>query len=167
MMNRIEQFADNLKAESRQLADRAVAGLRTAGLETADFITRTKRPVHAFADTTLKFNTQTHKRFEQLLKQQVKVLDGLIDGSADRIEKVAKAKDVKALKDVVAADIAFIGGAKKAPARKKRATRKTTARKASAKKASAKKAPAKKRATRKASAKKAAPSQSTTTAQAA
>jgi flagellar hook-basal body complex protein FliE len=160
MMNRIEEFADNLKAESRQLADRAVAGLRTAGLETADFITRTKGPVHAFADTTLKFNTQTHKRFEKMLKQQVKLIDGLIDGSADRIEKVAKAKDVNALKDVVV-DISSIGGAKKAPARKKRATRKTAAKKRPAKKAAAKKASTKKRATRKASAKK------TTAAQAA
>lgn len=173
MMNRIEQIADNLKAESRQLADRAVAGLRNAGLETADFISRTKGPVHSFADTTLKFNTQTHKRFERVLKQQVKLLDGLIDGSADRIEKVAKAKDVNALKNIVV-DISSIGGAKKAPARKKRATRKTaakkrpatkakaTSKKASTRKTTARKATARKATTKKRATRKAAPSQAAT-----
>lgn len=99
MMNRIEQFADNLKSESRLMADRAVAGLRTAGLETAGFISRTKRPVHAVADTTLKLNTLSHKSIEKMLKQQVKMLDELIDGSAGRIEMAAKAKDVKSLFD--------------------------------------------------------------------
>jgi phasin family protein len=97
MMNRIEQFADNLKSESRLMADRAVAGLRTAGLETAGLISRTKRPVHAVADTTLKLNALSHKSIEKLLKQQVKMLDELIDGSAGRIEMAAKAKDVKSL----------------------------------------------------------------------
>ena len=97
MMNRIEQFTDNLKSESRLMADRAVAGLRTAGLETAGFISRTKRPVHAVADTTLKLNALSHKSIEKLLKQQVKMLDDLIDGSAERIEMAAKAKNVKAL----------------------------------------------------------------------
>ena len=97
MMNRIEQFTDNLKSESRLMADRAVAGLRTAGLETAGFISRTKRPVHAVADTTLKLNALSHKSIEKLLKQQVKMLDDLIDGSAERIEMAAKSKNVKAL----------------------------------------------------------------------
>jgi phasin family protein len=97
MMNRIEQFADNLKSESRLMADRAVAGLRTAGLETAGFISRTKRPVHAVADTTLKLNALSHKSIEKLLKQQVQMIDELIDGSAERLEMAAKAKDVKSL----------------------------------------------------------------------
>jgi len=97
MMNRIEQFTDNLKSESRLMADRAVAGLRTAGLETAGFISWTKRPVHAVADTTLKLNALSHKSIEKLLKQQVKMLDDLIDGSAGRVEMAAKAKDVKSL----------------------------------------------------------------------
>jgi phasin family protein len=97
MMNKIEQFAGNLKAESRMLADRAVEGLRAAGLETAGLIARTKTPVHAFADTGLKFNTLTHKSIEKLLKQQVATLDDLIDGSARRFEMAARAKDVRTL----------------------------------------------------------------------
>ncbi|MGD9388196.1 MAG: hypothetical protein PVI87_08215 [Gammaproteobacteria bacterium] len=162
MMNRIEQFADSLKAESRQLADRAVAGLRTAGLETAGLISRTRKPVDAFTDAALKLNNLSHKRIEELLKQQVKVLDELIDGSAGRIEKAAKAKDISDLKDVIVVDFGALGAPKKAPARKKPAARKATAKKRTTRKAPAKrrtttrKATARKATARKTSAKKAA-----------
>lgn len=97
MMNRIEKLADTVKAESRQLADRAIKGLRTAGLETAGIITKTKKPVHAIADTGLKFNTLSHKSIEKLVKQQVAAIDDLIDGSAERLEKAARARTVRTL----------------------------------------------------------------------
>lgn len=96
-MNRIEKLADTVKAESRQLADRAIKGLRTAGLETAEIITKTKKPVHAIADTGLKFNTLSHKSIEKLVKQQVAAIDDLIDGSAERLEKAARARTVRTL----------------------------------------------------------------------
>jgi hypothetical protein len=99
MMNRIERLADNLKAESRLLADRAVAGLRNAGLETAGLLKKVKTPVHAVADTGLKLNSLSHKSIEKLVKQQVVVLDDLIDGSARRIEMAARAKSVRTLVD--------------------------------------------------------------------
>jgi phasin family protein len=99
MMNRIEQIADNLKAESRLLADRAVAGLRSAGLETAGLISRTKRPVHVVTDTSLKINNLTHKSIEKLVKQQARMLDDLIDGSVQRLEMASRAKTVKTLVD--------------------------------------------------------------------
>lgn len=99
MMNRIEQLADNLKAESRALADRAVSGLRSAGLETAELLTKTKRPVHAFADTGLKLNNIAHKSVEKLLKQQVAALDDIIDGSARRLETAARARTIRTLVD--------------------------------------------------------------------
>ena len=97
MMNRIEKLADTVKAESRQLADRAIKGLRTAGLETAGIITKTKKPVHAIADTGLKINTLSHKSIEKLVKQQVRAIDDLIDGSAERLEKAARARTVRTL----------------------------------------------------------------------
>jgi hypothetical protein len=99
MMNKIEKIADNLKTETRMIADRAIAGMRTAGLETAGLISKSKRPVHAIADTSLKLNALSHKSFEKMVKQQVAALDDLIDGSVHRIEMAAKAKSVKALVD--------------------------------------------------------------------
>jgi hypothetical protein len=99
MINRIEQIADTLKAESRQLADRAVAGLRSAGHETASLLTRTKKPVHAIADTGLKLNNLSHKSIEKLLKQQVSLLDDLLDGGAQRLETAARARTVRTLVD--------------------------------------------------------------------
>lgn len=97
MMNRIEKLADTVKAESRELADRAIKGLRTAGLETAGIITKTKKPVHAIADTGLKLNTLSHKSIEKLVKQQVAAIDEFIDGSAERLEKAARARTVRTL----------------------------------------------------------------------
>lgn len=99
MMNRIEQFADNLKVESRTLAERAVAGLRTAGHETAELLTKSKRPVHAFADTGLKLNNLAHKSVEKLLKQQVAIFDDMIDGGVERLETAARARTIRTLVD--------------------------------------------------------------------
>ena len=99
MMNKIEQLADNLKAESRQFADRAIKGMRTAGLETAGLISKTKKPVHAIADTGMKLNNLSHQTIEKLLKQQVAMLDDMIDGGAQRLETAARARTVRTLID--------------------------------------------------------------------
>jgi hypothetical protein len=99
MMNKIEKIADNLKTETRMIADRAIAGMRTAGLETAGLISKTKRPVHAIADTSLKLNALSHKSFEKMVKQQVAALDDLIDGSVQRLETAARARTMKGLVD--------------------------------------------------------------------
>lgn len=184
MMNRIEQLADTLKAESRQLADRAIKGMRTAGLETAGLITKTKRPVHAIADTGLKLNTLSHKSIEKLLKQQVSMFDDIIDGSADRLEKAARARTVRTLVEGQISALPktrqhAVKNAKKtvslvretgdsfgdllkdvvvdiSSARKPAARKSAAKKRPAAKKASAKKTAAKKRTARKASAKKAA-----------
>jgi len=99
MMNKIEQLADTLKTESRQLADRAISSMRSAGLETANFLSAAKGPVHSIADTGLKLNNLSHKSIERLLKQQVAALDDLIDGSTHRIEKASRAQTVRTMVD--------------------------------------------------------------------
>lgn len=99
MMNKIEQLADTLKTESRQLADRAISGIRSAGLETAGLLAATKGPVHSIADTGLKLNNLSHKSIERLLKQQVAALDDLIDGGTRRLEKASRAQTVRTLVD--------------------------------------------------------------------
>lgn len=99
MMNRIEKFADTLKSESRQFADRAIASLRSAGLGTANLISRAKTPVNAFADTSLKLNNLSHKSIEKLLKQQVAILRDIIDGGVRRLEMASRAQSVRTLVD--------------------------------------------------------------------
>jgi hypothetical protein len=99
MMNKIEKFADNVKAETRTIADRAIASMRTAGLETAGLLSKSKRPVHAIADTSLKLNALSHKSFEKIVKQQVAALDDLIDGGVQRLETAARARTIKGLVD--------------------------------------------------------------------
>ena len=99
MMNKIEQLADTLKTETRQLADRAISSMRSAGLETANFLAAAKGPVHSIADTGLKLNNLSHKSIERLLKQQVAALDDLIDGSTHRIEKASRAQTVRTMVD--------------------------------------------------------------------
>jgi hypothetical protein len=180
MLNRIEQIAGNLKAESRLMADRAIEGLRAAGLGTAGLISRTKTPVHTFADTGLKLNALSHKSIEKLLKQQVASLDDLIDGSARRFEMAARAKDVRTLVEAqisslpksrehavknarkTAAIVRDTGGAISELVKEAveeisnaRPGRKPAARKATGRPAAKKKAAGRKPAARKASAKKA------------
>lgn len=99
MMNKIEQYADTVKGESRTLAERAIQGMRNAGHGTADLIVRTKRPVHAIANTGMKLNNLSHRSIENMLKQQVRMIDGLLDGSAERIETATRARTLKGLAD--------------------------------------------------------------------
>lgn len=184
MIANIEKLAQNIKTESRLLADRAVAGLRQATMDTAGLLTKSKAPVRAAAQTTLKFNTASHKSFEKLVKAQVGAFEDLVDGGSRRLQMAARAKTLRALvEDQVAAlpaarDTAM-GNARKTveivrhtgdefsgivkgaledkPAKKAPARRKATTRRATARKAPAKKkAPARKASARKASTKKAA-----------
>lgn len=197
MMNKIEQLADNLKTESRLLADRAIKGMRSAGLETAELLTRAKKPVHAIADTGLKLNSLSHKTIEKALKQQVAMLDDMIDGGAHRLETAARARTLRTLIDGQVAALPkardhAVKNAKKtvalaretgdafgdlfkdvvvdiSSARKpvRKAAGRPAAKKAPARKPAAKKAVAKKRTARKAPAKKAAVKKAETSSQAA
>jgi phasin family protein len=99
MITRIEIVADNLKAESRQLTERAVSSLRAATLETAGLLVRTKRPALALADTGLKINELSHRGIERLLRQQLAAFEALVDGGAKRLETAARAPTLKALVD--------------------------------------------------------------------
>ena len=99
MITRIEIVADNLKAESRQLTERAVSSLRAATLETAGLLVRTKRPALALADTGLKINELSHRGIERLLKQQLAAFEALVDGGAKRLETAARAPTLRALVD--------------------------------------------------------------------
>ena len=179
MIENIEKIAQNIKTESRLLADRAVAGLRGATLETAGLLNKSKGPVRAAAQAGLKFNSVSHRSIEKLLKAQVHAFEDLVDGGSRRLEMAARAKTLKALvEDQVAAlptakdtaignarktveivratgdelsDIVRGTPAKKAPARKKAQAKRPAARKTAAKKAAPRKAASRKSAPRKAS----------------
>jgi len=179
----IEKIAENFKTESRLLADRAVAGLRQATLETAGLLAKSKAPVRTAAETGLKLNSASHKGIEKFVKAQVGAFEDLVDGGSRRLQMAARAKTLKALfEDQVAtlpaARDTAIGNARKTveivrktgdevtgivrgaieakPAKKAPARKKATARKAPARKAASRKATTRKASTRKASVKKAA-----------
>lgn len=173
MIANIEKIAENIKSESRLLADWAVAGLRQATLETAGLLNKSKEPVRAAAKTGLKFNSASHKSIEKLVKAQVTAFEDLVDGGSRRLEMAARAKTLKALfEDQVAAlpaarDTA-IGNARKTveivrstgdeftgivrgaveakPVTKPAPKRKTAAKRTTTRKASARKAPGRKKA---------------------
>ena len=181
MIANIEKIAENFKTESRLLADRAVAGLRQATLETAGLLAKSKAPVRTAAETGLKLNSASHKGIEKFVKAQVGAFEDLVDGGSRRLQMAARAKTLKALfEDQVAtlpaARDTAIGNARKTveivrktgdevtgivrgaieakPARKA-PVRKAGARKAATRKAPVRKTGAKKAATRKAPARKA------------
>ena len=167
MINNIEKIAENFKTESRLLADRAVAGIRQATLETAGLLSKSKAPVRAAAETSLKLNSVSHKGIEKFVKAQVGAFEDLVDGGSRRLQMAARAKTLKALVDDQVAALpsardTAIGNARKTveiatsvPAcalssSKKASSRKTSARKASTKKASSRKTSARKTSTKKA-----------------
>ncbi|MEJ2516262.1 MAG: TIGR01841 family phasin [Gammaproteobacteria bacterium] len=100
----IDEITTNIKAESGLMADRALAGLRQATMNTAGLLNRTKAPARALIETGLKFNAVSHKGIEKLLKQQLSTYEDLVDGSTRRLQMAARAKTLRALwNDQVAA----------------------------------------------------------------
>ncbi len=170
----IDKITTNIKAESGLAADRAVAGLRQATMNTAGLLNRTKAPARALIETGLKFNAVSHKGIEKLLKQQLATYEDLVDGSTRRLQMAARAKSLRALWEGQVAALpdardTAIGNARKtaqivratgddvtdilrdvteeAPAVKAAASRKkSTGRKTATRKASAKRAPRKRKA---------------------
>ncbi len=183
MIANIEKIAENFKTESRLLADRAVAGIRQATLDTAGLLSKTKAPVRAAAETSLKLNTVSHKGIEKFVKAQVGAFEDLVDGGSRRLQMAARAKTLKSLFEAQVAALpaardTAIGNARKTveivrktgdevtgivrgavepkPAKKAPARKKPAAKRAATRKAPARKASSRKAPARKASVKKAA-----------
>ena len=91
MIAKIEKMARDLRAEYGLAAERALKKIRSATLDTADFIAKSKGPVRKIADTSLKLNRISHKGMEKLVKSQVHFVEATIDDGSHRLEMAARA----------------------------------------------------------------------------
>jgi len=97
MLTKIERFAKDLKKEYGSLTKRAIGRVRKATLATADFVSRTRKPVRRIADTGIKLNRISHKSVEKLVKQQAIVVDSAIEGGAKNLKLAARADNLREL----------------------------------------------------------------------
>jgi hypothetical protein len=65
--------------------------------QAAEVISATRAPVKSLAQAGQKLNTLTHDYVEQLLVEQTRAFEGLIDRGVDRLQRLARADSARSL----------------------------------------------------------------------
>ena len=76
-----------------QLSGAARQGVKQA----AEVISATRTPVKTLAQAGQRLNALTHDYVEQLLAEQARVVEGLIDRGVDRLQRLARADSARSL----------------------------------------------------------------------
>jgi hypothetical protein len=97
-MNIVEQFVgaagkvrQNVHAYRQTAADKARKGVS----QTARVIAGARTPVDTLVSAAQRLNDLTHEALAQLMRQNAGSIDGLIGGSVERLDQLAKAQDLK------------------------------------------------------------------------
>jgi Phasin protein len=97
-MNIVEQLSgaaakvrQNVHTYRQTAADRARQGVSQA----AKAIAGARTPIDALVSAAQRLNDLTHDAVAQLMRQNAGTIDGLIDGSVERLNQLAQAQDLK------------------------------------------------------------------------
>lgn len=87
------------KAQKRVVgyAEFAVDSVRGTAQKAAKRVAAVRTPVKTLAEATGRLNDLSHRYVEQLVRQQVQTLEGILTDGAERLERVARADNLKTL----------------------------------------------------------------------
>ena len=92
-------MADTLASMSKKLLTLAESDrlhkARAGVSQAAKAIAGAHRPVHTLVRGAERLNDLTHQAVAQLMRQNAGAIDGLIDGSVERLQQLAQADDLK------------------------------------------------------------------------
>lgn len=97
-MNIVEQFngaADKVRQNVHSYRQTAAHKAREGVTQAANAIAGAHRPVETLVSAAQRLNDLTHDAVAQLMRQNAGTIDGLIDGSVDRLRQLAQADDLK------------------------------------------------------------------------
>jgi phasin family protein len=90
-------FPKTLLAAPQLVGDAAVERSRNAARVAARALDGAKAPSHRLAEASLRANTVAHEAVARLVKNQLQVIDGLMDDGIRRLELVAEADSLRSL----------------------------------------------------------------------
>ncbi len=93
----LNRAGQGVQARVAGYADSAVEKVRGSARKAADRVAAARSPVKTLAEATQRLNDLSHRSVEQLVRQQVQTLEGVITDGAKRLERAAKAEGLKAL----------------------------------------------------------------------
>jgi hypothetical protein len=97
MDNPVAAFGRNLFATPAFIADAAIDRSRGAALATARMLGAAKTPAHALAEAGLRANAAAGGALAHLMRNNVQVIDGLLDEGVRRLELMAEAVSLRTL----------------------------------------------------------------------
>lgn len=97
IIEQLSRAGRQVQARVAGYADSAVQSARGSVRKAADRVTAARAPVKTLAEATQRLNDVSHRYVEQLVRQQVQTLEGVITDGAKRLERAAKAEGFKAL----------------------------------------------------------------------
>jgi phasin family protein len=83
---RIESYRQALTATARRAAEQAANGVCAA-----------REPIRVMADAGRRLNDISHRYLGELVKQQLQTLEGVIEDGSERLNRAARARDLRTL----------------------------------------------------------------------
>ena len=90
-------FGPSLLTSPAKLGDTVLERGRDAAIAAAHALGRAKAPSHKLAEAGLRANAVAHDGMARLMKNQVQVIDGLMDEGVRRLELIAEARSLRTL----------------------------------------------------------------------
>jgi hypothetical protein len=97
-MNIVEQFsgaADKVRQNVHTYRETAAHKARGGVNQAAKAIAGARKPVEKLVSAAQRLNDLTHDAVAKLMRQNAGTIDGLIDGSAERLQQLAQADDLR------------------------------------------------------------------------
>ena len=93
--SKLKNISEEFKARVRDTAEQAVDRAKNGTQVAANAVDSLKNPAHILNSAGSKLNDLSHDYFGRLLKEQRKIVDGVVDDSAQRLRAMADTGNLK------------------------------------------------------------------------
>jgi hypothetical protein len=95
MDSKFKNMSENFKGRVKDTAEHAVDQAKNSTQVAANALDSLKNPAHILNSASMKLNDLSHDYFKRLLKEQRKIVDGVVEDGAKRIRIIADADNLK------------------------------------------------------------------------
>ncbi len=93
--NKFKNISDQFKGRVKDTAEHAIDQVKNGTQVAANAVDLLKSPAHILNNAGSKLNDLSHKYFGRLLKEQRKIVDGVVEDSAKRLRVMADAGNLQ------------------------------------------------------------------------
>ena len=97
MDSKFKNMSEDFKGRVKDTAENAIDQAKNSTQVAANAVGSLKNPAHTLNSAGMKLNDLSHDYFKRLLKEQRKIVDGVVEDGAKRIRVMADADNLKEL----------------------------------------------------------------------